>query len=112
MFRVSGTDQELAKSAMRLEEPIKKAGGSMQQTQALGRRKLAFRIGRQTEGYYHLFRFQAPTQRVAELERWLRLEDGILRFLIVAAEEDGSPTSPPHSRGEDQGSRAALVGQR
>lgn len=94
MFRVSGTDQELAKAAAKLEEPIKKTGGSIQQTQALGRRKLAFRIGRQTEGYYHLLRFQAPTQRVAELERWLRLEDDILRFLIVTAEEEPAGQQP------------------
>ena len=90
ILRVSGTEQELAKAASKLEEPIKRMGGGVQQTQTFGRRKLAFRIARQAEGYYQLLRFQAPTQQVEALERVWRLDENILRFLIVTTEAPAS----------------------
>ncbi len=68
IVRASGTEQELAQQAARLEEPIKKLGGRVDNVQPMGRRRLAFRIARQTEGCYYVVRFHAPTQRSY---RWL-----------------------------------------
>ena len=90
ILKASGTEQELARQAASLEDPIKKVGGKLDSAQSLGRRKLAFRISRQTEGHYHLLRFQAPAEQLGELERLFRLHESIVRFMIVAAEE-GAP---------------------
>ena len=87
ILRAAGTEPEVAKHAAHVEEQVKKAGGNIASSQPMGRRKLAFRISRQTEGYYHLLRFHAPTERVAELERLFRLNDAIVRFIILSAEE-------------------------
>ena len=62
IFRSGGTEQEIAKQAAGLEDPIKKIGGQLEGNQSMCRRKLAFRISRQVEGYYFLLRFQAPTE--------------------------------------------------
>ena len=87
IFKTAGTDQEIARQASQLEDVIKKMGGRIDTTQAMGRRRLAFRIARQNEGHYQLYRFHAPTQQLSELERAFRLNDAIVRFMIVSAEE-------------------------
>ncbi len=89
-----GTEQEVARQATQLEEQVKKAGGSIEQAQNMGRRRLAFRISRQTEGYYILIRFQAPTESVAELERVFRLNDAIVRFILLSGDEAAAAAQP------------------
>ena len=92
ILKTVGTEAELARQASQLEEQVKKLGGSVEHSQNMGRRKLAFRISRQTEGYYHLLRFQAPTEQVAELERFFRLNEAIVRFIILSeSEEEAAP---------------------
>ena len=87
ILRPGGTEQELSRSATQLEEPIKRLGGRIESSQGMGRRRLAFRIARQSEGHYHLMRFVAPADQVRELERLFRLNEGIVRFMILNAEE-------------------------
>jgi len=99
ILKAAGTEHELAKHASQLEEPIKKVGGSVENSQSLGRRRLAFRIARQTEGHYHLLRFQAPAERIVELERLFRLNEAIVRFMILTAEETGVPAPPQSGAG-------------
>ena len=94
ILKAAGTEQELAQSAAALEEPIKKLGGQVEHSQGMGRRRLAFRIARQSEGYYHLLRFTAPTERVSELKRLYRLNDAVVRFLIITADGNGLPLQP------------------
>ena len=87
ILKTAGTEQEIARSASMLEEPVKKIGGRIEGLHGLGRRKLAFRIARQTEGYYYVLRFHAPTEQIPELDRLLRLNDAIVRFMILSADE-------------------------
>ncbi len=87
ILKASGTDQELAQAASQLEEPIKKMGGQIGQTHSLGRRRMAFRIARQGEGVYHVVRFSAPSEQLGELDRIFRLNERIVRFIILNGEE-------------------------
>ena len=87
ILKAAGTEQELAQQAARLEEQIKKLGGSVDSVQGMGRRRLAFRIARQTEGHYYLLQFHAPTEQIAELERLFRLNEVIVRFMILSEDE-------------------------
>ena len=87
ILKAGGAEQDVAQHAARLEEPIKKIGGRIENLQPMGRRRLAFRIARQTEGYYYLVRFHAPTEPIAELDRLFRLNEMIVRFIILTEEE-------------------------
>ena len=87
ILKAAGTEQDVARAATQLEELIKKLGGKMERSEPWGRRRLAFRIARQHEGYYQLLRFQAPPAQVAELERLFRLNETIVRFMILTEEE-------------------------
>ncbi len=48
-----------------------------------GKRKLAYPIQKNSKGHYIYLNFVGPTNLVAELERHLRIEDNLLRFLTV-----------------------------
>jgi len=93
IFKTGGTEQEVARLASQLDEQIKQLGGRIDHSQQMGRRKLAFRIVRQVEGYYYLVRFHAPTERVTELDRLLRLNEAVVRFMVLTEEELG-PLQP------------------
>jgi small subunit ribosomal protein S6 len=61
-------------------------GGTIQEVQMeapWGRRRLAYPINDQTEGFYTLFKFQLEPSRSAEVDRDLKLNEDILRFLIT-----------------------------
>ena len=87
ILKAAGTEQEVARIASQLEEQVRKLDGTVDTSRPMGRRRLAFRISRQTEGYYHLVRFRVPTEQVAELERLFRLNDSIVRFIILSEDE-------------------------
>jgi len=93
ILKAAGTEQDVARQAAQLEDPIKRLGGRVEHVQGMGRRRLAFRIARQTEGYYYLLRFQAPMEHIGELERLFRLNETIVRFMILNAEEHVLPVA-------------------
>jgi small subunit ribosomal protein S6 len=53
-----------------------------------GSRKLAYEIKKQKKGTYVLVDFAGQTSIVAELERMLKIDDNILKFLTVMKEDD------------------------
>ncbi|HXG53361.1 MAG TPA: 30S ribosomal protein S6 [candidate division Zixibacteria bacterium] len=89
----------------RFRKIIESQEGTVTDVDEWGLRELAYRIQKQNRGYYALLRYRSSGRGVEELERNLKLTDGILRYLTVRAEE-GSPTrgvSPPKSREEEGG---------
>ncbi len=96
ILKPGGTDEDITRRAVELDAQVKKLGGQIETSQQLGRRRLAFPISRQTEGHYYLLRFQAPTEQVAELERSFRLDERIVRFIILTQDEAAPmPTASP-----------------
>lgn len=67
----------------RLEKVITDSGGTLRKIDRWGRRRLAYPIQRQTEGYYVLLEFDGQPGAAQELERILRITDGVLRHLVV-----------------------------
>ncbi len=48
-----------------------------------GKRKLAYKIDRKEEGYYVVVLFRATGDTLKELDQFLKLQEGILRHMIV-----------------------------
>lgn len=65
---------------------ITEAGGTIDQIDLWGKRKLAYPIRKQTEGQYFLFNTHMTPSSVADLERNLRFVEPIMRFLITVVE--------------------------
>jgi small subunit ribosomal protein S6 len=72
----------------RFKKVIEGQEGSLTQVDEWGARDLAYRIEKQSRGYYTLLRYRASGRGVEELERNLKLTDGILRYLTVRADEE------------------------
>ena len=53
-----------------------------------GRRQLAYKIGRHENGYYVVARFAADSNVLPEFERALKLDDGVVRYLITVYEHE------------------------
>ena len=68
-------------------------GGEITATDHWGRRQLAYEVERQTSGYYVVEHFRAPGEALPEFERALKLDDDVLRYLVVVNEGD-LPTTP------------------
>src|SRR3989304_750722 len=82
-------DEEATKALIgQIEEFMGKQGATVEATDPWGKRRLAYRIGKHLEGYYVLSRLKAEAKIVSELERRLRVTDGVLRFITVRADKE------------------------
>ncbi len=61
-------------------------GGELTRVESWGKRKLAYEIDHQTEGYYFFINFRGKNELLTELGRQLRIDESVLRHLIVKDE--------------------------
>lgn len=59
------------------------ANGTMASVDEWGKRKLAYEIDDQTEGYYVLYTFESKPDFPAEFDRVLKITDGVMRSLVT-----------------------------
>ena len=97
----------------RFKKVIEGQEGTVSQVDEWGMRDLAYRIQKQSKGYYILLRYNASGRAVEELERNLKLTDGILRYLTVRAQENAitnpsaarAHSEPPRRAAEEEGAK-------
>ncbi len=61
--------------------------GKVENVQEVGRKKLAYEVKKNTEGYYVVFNFEAKPELIAELERNYRITDEVIKFITVRLED-------------------------
>jgi len=71
----------------RVKQLIVEGGGQVNKVDPWGKRRLAYPIRKQREGYYVVMQVQLPPEAVSELERRLELDEEVLRYLVVRTEE-------------------------
>jgi small subunit ribosomal protein S6 len=69
----------------KIERQITGAGGQIEKIERWGNRRLTYRINTQTQGYYVFFMFNSQPGLSTDIERSMRLNENILRFLTVLA---------------------------
>jgi small subunit ribosomal protein S6 len=90
----------------RFKKVVEGQEGVVSQVEEWGLRDLAYRIQKQGKGYYTLFQYRASGRAVEELERNLRLTDGILRYLTVRDDEATQATAlAPATDESEQGDK-------
>jgi len=75
------TDEEVAALLTQVGEQAKSLGMEVDKVDNWGKRRLAYDIRKQREGTYAVFEAKAEPSMVKELERQLRLNENVLRFL-------------------------------
>lgn len=88
IIRPDTPEDEVEKLVSQMEGFVTGAGGKMEKIEKLGRRRLAYRVERQREGYYVLFVFEGQHGTVSELERRMRVTDAVIKFLTVRIDEE------------------------
>lgn len=81
-------DDKIAKLNEAVGKLIEKEGGSIVRMDDIGRKRMAYQIQKKTEGYYVLFEIEGSGQEIAELERRMRVNDMIIRYITVRVDED------------------------
>ncbi|MDD5887490.1 MAG: 30S ribosomal protein S6 [Oscillospiraceae bacterium] len=66
---------------------VEKHDGVINDVDEWGKRKLAYEINDEAEGYYVVVKYAAEPTFPVEMERVLRITDGVLRFLNIAEED-------------------------
>jgi len=90
----------------RFKKIIEGQGGSIAQVEEWGLRDLAYRIEKQSKGFYTLLQYRSSARAVEELERNLKLTDDVLRYLTVRADEAGQAANPSASKGDAEAGAA------
>ncbi len=57
--------------------------GKVEQVNELGKKKLAYEIKKNKEGYYVVYDFEAKPSLIAELERNYRITDEVMKFIVI-----------------------------
>jgi len=78
-------------------------GGTVAKTEYWGLKGLAYRIKKNRKGHYVLFNLDAPSDALDEMERNMRINEDLLRFLTVRVDEfEEGPSIQMQSRGRDR----------
>ena len=93
-------DETIAKLNDAVGKLIEKEGGSVVRMDDIGRRPMAYQIEKKREGYYVLFEIEGSGQEIAELERRMRVNDMIMRYITVRVDEDRKAAEKRRSKRE------------
>ncbi len=83
MARQDVTPQQVEGMVDQFKGVIEQNGGKVQNTEMWGVKTLAFRIKKNRKGHYVLLNLNAPANAIFELERQLKINEDVLRFLTV-----------------------------
>ena len=76
-------DEERAAVVEKVKALITRFGGNVTDIDEWGKKRLAYEIQHQREGFYYFIQFEADAACPAEVERHVRIMDNVLRYLIV-----------------------------
>ena len=76
-------DEEATKALLEKFTSLIAANGNIESVDEWGRRKLAYEINDETEGYYVLVNFTSEPDFIKELTRVYQITDGVLRTIVV-----------------------------
>ena len=86
---------------------IEKEGGEVARMDDIGIRNLAYPIQKKTQGHYVLFEINGTGQEIMELERRMRVNDMVLRYITVRVDEDRKKADKIHAKREARAAKRA-----
>ncbi len=86
---------------------IEKEGGEVVRMDNVGIRTLAYPILKKTEGHYVLFEINGSGQEILELERRMRVNDMIMRYITVRVDEDRKAADKRRAKREAKAEKRA-----
>jgi small subunit ribosomal protein S6 len=81
-------DEEVSRLTENHKQIITDQGGTVTKEESWGKRPLAYEILHHTDGNFVLLEIEGSGREIAELERRMRVNDRIIRYLTVRVDED------------------------
>ena len=103
MARQDVTPQQVEAMVDQYKGVIEQNGGSVDKTEMWGVKSLAYRIKKNRKAHFTMFNLNAPAPAVAEMERQMRINEDILRFMTIKVEElETEPSVMMQKRDRDE----------
>jgi len=88
IIRPDTTDEDVDRLLQTLEENVAAEGGKVTSFERMGKRRLAYTVAKFQEGIYILALVEGPGSMVKELERRLRVQELVMKFITVRTDEE------------------------
>ena len=106
------SSQQVDGLAEQFREILTEAGGEIAKTEYWGLRSLAYRIKKNRKGHYYFMNIDAPAEAIDAMERTMRINEDVIRYLTVRVEEhDPNPAPLTQSRGRGRDGRGGRGGR-
>ena len=86
---------------------VRNAGGSIENVDIWGKRRLAYEINKKSEGIYAVVNFTATSEDTVELDRQLKLSEAVMRTKVLRAEEAIANLAAAKAEADAKAERAA-----
>src|ERR1700753_3763292 len=103
-------EAELDKLVETFSGYVTDGGGTVKQTEKMGRRRLAYTVKKFNDGFYVLLIVDAPASLVSELERRLRVQEQVIKFITVRMDEEDKRVAKIAKHRASRVKRSALPG--
>src|SRR5438477_7783272 len=89
IVRPATPEDEIKKVEHAIEHACTEKGGKIEKTEHWGTRKLAYRVSKHREGIYVYYQIRTTHgELIAELERRLKVQDSVIKYLTIRLDED------------------------
>jgi len=88
IVKANADEKAIAKTAEDLKSVITSMKGELTDSKELGSKELAYPIKNEKVGYYFVYNFNATADIVAELDRKARIDESVLRHMIIRLDEE------------------------
>jgi small subunit ribosomal protein S6 len=103
-------DDEVAKLTDGFKQIVVDQGGTVTKAETMGKRQLAYEILHKKEGTFVLMEIEGSGREIAELERRMRVNDRVLRYLTVRVDEDRRRAEKLKTRRAGKAAKKAAAG--
>ncbi len=102
LARQDATPQQVEAMVATYKGVIESNGGKVEKIENWGLKSLAYRIKKNRKAHFTLFNLDTPPAAVAEMERQMRINEDILRFMTIRVEElETEPSAMMQKRDRD-----------
>lgn len=103
LARQDVTSQQVEAMVDTYKDVIQQNGGTVEKTEMWGVKSLAYRIKKNRKAHFTMFNVNAPANAVAEMERQMRINEDILRFMTIRVDElETEPSVMMQKRDRDE----------
>ena len=102
IVNVQAPDNAVDDLVARFGRLVSEGGGRSVEVDRWGARKLAYDVGKQQRGDYTFIRFEAPPEILPEVDRMFKLDESVLRHLVVVDESPVEEEPEADAGGEDE----------